>query len=65
MHAALAAIGACYVSDVTDVALTRADIIPTASPSSRQRGSSPAKAVKDRRLESVDETDLRDDGGNI
>jgi len=36
---------------------------PTLPPSSRERGSSPAKVVQDRRLESADETDLSDDRG--
>lgn len=36
---------------------------PTLPPSSRQRGPLTAKAAHDRRPESADEADLRDDGG--
>lgn len=66
---------ASYVGGVYDVVSPRirmaADIAegitpepaPTLPPSSRQRGSFPAKAAHDRRLSSADEADLRDDGG--
>lgn len=42
---------------------SRVDAAPTLPPSSRQRGPFPAKAAHDRRHESADEADLRDDGG--